>query len=800
MEIEPNVFNSDNSVIFSFGVVPVPFNARTLKELTDLHPHMVAGDPGPPERVIYEQVHGLGGERRIPLETVFPPVTVTDEAQLEKLGITRWRIDLTRYRAEDLATGELNRSKGHVNTNRAVEVFQVVSNRIRMLLQNPKDLSKAYLIDAGRGDCVLVPPAWYHSTHVLEGPADVINIVNREGFTDWSEKGYGLFQAAYTFARGQNGEPISVANPSYSQTPDLIELRPTRLPLLEDFSGSIFNLVHQAEPPLLEAFADDILSANPNSHRILPQQTADGTVIQDYYQPVYNGLDNLIRGDELHVLGLEAPMVSSKPMTYLEALGYLLKFSDKEKLLLIDLPEQLGKRLAKDSVREWVQLIQRRLSLVTTETPQLGPDALWQQGYKILKSFETSGSSTRAFLAIDPHDRLSVVKYSDHDGIDGNGIPWLRKQAARMEEYRFYLGHNIPAVFDHTELVAEGDRNPAFFYSMEYRPFEALSDYLLYDPTANGQEFFSRLDVALRNQVRMLYDQPETWVVADQQGEDSYLQKFYIDRFRRRLTLLSDPGANLNSDWIEGGSPVNHVAPMFTRLMSADTLIINGVTYPNLPKLLELLDIHKDQVNQIGPKQLGLAHGDGHIGNIGFEIGKSIEEGFVLFDLRGVDASTRIDIGYDTGKLAFSFLHALVDRAHALKVPASSIEVNEEIKEANVRLEFDASQTDRILLHLELRKQLWGFLQNHQPLVDVFRKMGEESETWLTRTQLGEAIQMLGPAPDRLKDDPSGGISLTYYVLTTLLLHDFLRSNSFDIESSHPLGLDSEKIDFFRFL
>lgn len=281
--MEPNTFNANKSVTFNFGEVPMPFKARTLKELSGFHPHMVAGDPGPRERVIYEQVHGLGGERHIPLEIVFPPVTVTDEAQVEKLGITRWRIDLTRYSAQDFATGELNRSIGHVNGNRAVEVFQVVSGRVRMLLQNPRDLSKAYFVDAGSGECILVPPGWYHSTHVLEGPSDVINIVNREGFNNLSEKGYGLFQAAYTFARGQNGQPILVANPTYSQVPTLIELRPTRLPVLEDFSGSIFNLVHHAEPELLESFAADILSANPNSQLILPQQTTDETVIQDYY-------------------------------------------------------------------------------------------------------------------------------------------------------------------------------------------------------------------------------------------------------------------------------------------------------------------------------------------------------------------------------------------------------------------------------------------------------------------------------------------------------------------------------------
>jgi len=472
---------------------------------------------------------------------------------------------------------------------------------------------------------------------------------------------------------------------------------------------------------------------------------------------------NQISMDELSVLELKVPAVDNKPMTYLEALSSFLKFSDEEALLLINLPGHLGNRLARESVREWVQLLQNRSSLPTTEASRLGPDILWQLGYKIPKSFKTSGSTTiRTFLAIDPHDRLSVVKYSDQEGFEENGIPWLRKEAARMEEYRFYLGHHVPAVFDRVEVAAQDDRDSAFFYSMEYRPFETLSEYLLYDPAATGQEFFRRLDVALNQQVEMLYDQPDTWISPNQQGENSYVQTFYLDKFKQRLALLTDP--------------INHTAAMFASLIHADTLTINGIPYTNLPRLLELLDIHKDRINQIEPKLLGLAHGDGHLGNMGFEIGKPIENGLVLFDLRGVDLSTRMDIAYDIGKLAFSFLHALVDRTHALTVPVPSLEVNEETKEVSARLEFDASQIDKIILHIALRNQLEGFLQNHQPLVAVLRKMGEESETWLARAKLTEAMQLLGIAPDRLEDDPSGGTAMTYYVLSTLVLNGFLRS------------------------
>lgn len=682
---------------------PSPIQIRTLKELTDLHPHMVAGDPGVPERVIYEQILGLGGERNVPFEVTFPLMTAAHKSQLEKLGITRWRIDRTRYSAQDLATTELNRSKGHVNTDSEIEIFQVLLGRIRMLLQNPKDLSRAWYVDAGLGECVLIPPGWYHSTHVLEGPSDVINLVNREELADWSEKGYGVFQAAYTFARGASGEGIPIVNPVYSQPPSLIVLRSTQLPIIQDFSGSLFNLVHQAPLELLEALAGDILSANANSALIFPQQTLEHSIIQDYYQ-------------------------------------------------------------------------------------RLGEEALWGRGYRVIKSYETGGLGSRTFLAVDSSGCLSIVKYSDQEGVDGNGISWLRKQAARTEAYGVYLGQHVPAVLESVEIDGEGDRRPSFFYSMEFRPLETLAGYLLYNPAVDMQEFFRRLNLVLEQQVDMLYNRPDAWIEVNETAERSYLEIFYTDRLKRRLALLADPDANLNPFWSEEGDPTNRLAPMFIKLMGADTIKINGATYPNLPRIIEQLELHRARLKRLEPKRLGLAHGDFHCGNIGFEIGKPLEQGFVQFDLRGVDVDARMDVVYDMGKLAFSFLYALIDKAHALTVPIASLQLNEDTKEATARLEFDASQESRIFLHLQIRTQFWNFLKNHQPLVEVLQKMGEESETWLTRTAFAEAVNLIGVAPDRLKDDPSGSLSLTYYVLTTILLNDFLRS----------LGIGVEREDYIR--
>lgn len=134
------------------------------------------------------------------------------------------------------------------------------------------------------------------------------------------------------------------------------------------------------------------------------------------------------------------------------------------------------------------------------------------------------------------------------------------------------------------------------------------------------------------------------------------------------------------------------------------------------------------------------------------------------------------------GKLAFSFLFNIADRAHALTVPILSLQIEEKTREASVRLEFDASQEKRILSHLEIRRKFWDFLKHNQTLVDILSKMGEEPQAWLTRTALAEAVNIIGVAPDRLKDDPSGSLSLTYYVLTTKLLNDFLSSSGIGIQ------------------
>lgn len=58
MDIEGGTQDSAEEIKKEFQA---PVTNRILRELIDLHPHMVGGDPGAPERVIYAQALGLGG-------------------------------------------------------------------------------------------------------------------------------------------------------------------------------------------------------------------------------------------------------------------------------------------------------------------------------------------------------------------------------------------------------------------------------------------------------------------------------------------------------------------------------------------------------------------------------------------------------------------------------------------------------------------------------------------------------------------------------------------------------------------
>lgn len=90
-----------------------------------------------------------------------------------------WHLDRVHFRGEDLPTGELNRSVGHWNPADQVEVFEVESGAVVIVVREPRPGAPVWLVRAAVGSTVSVPPGSWHLTYVPDGPATVTNVYSR---------------------------------------------------------------------------------------------------------------------------------------------------------------------------------------------------------------------------------------------------------------------------------------------------------------------------------------------------------------------------------------------------------------------------------------------------------------------------------------------------------------------------------------------------------------------------------------------------------------------------------------------
>jgi hypothetical protein len=194
--------------------------------------------------VMYHHFYGFRGNDERVLKPSYFGYSHKTETELYESGLNRWRLDLTIYNGKPLPASELNRSKGHVN-KMSVEYFQVLSGKVRIYLeQEDRESINGYFCDLNKNEYMLVPPGWYHSTHVIEGPAAVLDIVNREGFVDWKHKGYRDKQAACTFI-GVNNKIFPLYNRARKPF-KLHELKPLEHPLFDHEHRSLFELMYSS--------------------------------------------------------------------------------------------------------------------------------------------------------------------------------------------------------------------------------------------------------------------------------------------------------------------------------------------------------------------------------------------------------------------------------------------------------------------------------------------------------------------------------------------------------------------------
>ncbi len=89
-----------------------------------------------------------------------------------------WHADEIRYQCGELPNGEAVRSLGHWNPDDQVEVFEVLSGRVVILVVFPDEPAVVSAATYGPGHACVLPPGVFHLTYSPWEPSTVFNIYN----------------------------------------------------------------------------------------------------------------------------------------------------------------------------------------------------------------------------------------------------------------------------------------------------------------------------------------------------------------------------------------------------------------------------------------------------------------------------------------------------------------------------------------------------------------------------------------------------------------------------------------------
>lgn len=147
-----------------------------------------------------------------------------------------WRIDQLEISADDLPSGELNRSVGHWNPADQVEVFQIDEGAVVMVLASP-GASSVSVLRCPQGSLVALRPEMWHLTYAVEGRAVVSNIYSQSA----EKRGAKYFTRSPVrvgVRRGSNGIEVVVPERSESR----LGLDFGEAPATRDVVGSLSSL------------------------------------------------------------------------------------------------------------------------------------------------------------------------------------------------------------------------------------------------------------------------------------------------------------------------------------------------------------------------------------------------------------------------------------------------------------------------------------------------------------------------------------------------------------------------------
>lgn len=378
------------------------------------------------------------------------------------------------------------------------------------------------------------------------------------------------------------------------------------------------------------------------------------------------------------------------------------------------------------------------------------------------------GTPARTHLAFElVRGRWCVIKSAHWEGVGGNGIPWVLSQARYMRLVRKELGSGIvPEVYEINEA------EDGVSYTMEYlKGATTESERLLTNRNTRVQDIHGALNELIHFLATRLYKQrPITRTPTE-------IQKAHLKRIQHRLGLVTEPPPEIyrylmkNRKIDIGEAHYPDISALFRDLLTQDVIVINGHAYPNLPRLIAVLNEHRDLLE----KRLGISHVPVFChGDLSWRNAMRMPDGsYRLIDTRGTDnihqaTPSTISIEYEMGKLVHSLLSDFLERN------LFSVKMVRTDHGWHISAALDTS-TRGAQSFLSTYDDIDRFLSTQQDLGEM---LGENIPSSIKQIRLAEAAHYIANIINRINEDPTGQHALMYYVYSVLSLAHFLHQEN----------------------
>ena len=244
---------------------------------------------------------------------------------------------------------------------------------------------------------------------------------------------------------------------------------------------------------------------------------------------------------------------------------------------------------------------------------------------------DESGSSASVTLVPQPDGKVTVHKSAAGFGIDGNGAPWLRRQALFLN-----ASHAVKKTGMFVVPTSYVDTGVDVKLVLPYIASHSLAELVF--ANAGAESIVDTLVDMLALMTTSVWTENQK-----AEGGSDFIHKAHFERMRRRLEIARAEDKALD------------------KILDQKTVMLNGRRLDGFETVMEKLERHA-VLSEIEPTILSEIHGDLNIHNVLSRLDPDDDECLALIDPRGVpllgddigEIFERGDYCYDVSKLLFS--------------------------------------------------------------------------------------------------------------------------------------------------